>query len=225
MLALSGQSIVMDVTSELGPIDPQRRWIRRTGASTEPIMAPAWAIKEQWLAIDRDLKADPSKINQWYPIISQFAPSLLVECDTALALARTLVQEWLETGMFKAEADPKATAQPIVDALSDHGRWMSHGRAINIDDAVALGLRIVDLRAPEQAALADAFWPAWHAVDLTLDNTGAVKIFENSQGESRFAVIAIEARQAVFNPRNQPQAEPPGNRAQRRAETKGRYPR
>jgi ClpP class serine protease len=220
MLALSGAQVVMGAASELGPIDPQRRWVRRIGSTTEPVTAPVWAIEQEWRLIDAEITADPSKVNKWYPIISQFGPSLLIECQTAASLAKTLVQQWLESGMFSSESDPAAAATPIVDALADHGRWLSHGRIVSTDDAIALGIKVIDLRDAVHAGLADAIWTAWHAIDLTLENTGAIKLFENSSGQCRLSQMqVIEARQAQAVPAANPTggASPQPGRAQRRA--------
>jgi hypothetical protein len=48
MLALSGNAVVMDTTSELGPTDPQRVFRRTAGAMAEIVVSPVMAIKEMW---------------------------------------------------------------------------------------------------------------------------------------------------------------------------------
>ena len=189
ILAMAGSAVVMDDTSELGPIDPQRQWVRRIGATSETIQSPMWAIQQEWKKIDDEIRADPSQLPKWYPIISQFGPSLLVECDIALALSRSLVEQWLRDGMFSKRADPAADASRVADSLANHGLWQSHARMIGVDDAIGLGIEVVDLRRPENADLSDKIWSAWHAISLTLDNTGAIKIFENSLGDSKVSQI------------------------------------
>ncbi len=224
MLALSGTTLVMDAGSELGPIDPQRQWVRRVGGTTEPVTSPVWAIEQEWRLIDEEITKDPTKVNKWYPIINQFGPSLLIECQTAAQLARTLVQEWLQTGMFAAEEDPAASATPIVDALADHGRWMSHSRMISIDAAINLGLKVLDLRDPLNEALGDAIRTAWHAIDLTLENTATLKLFENNLGDCRLSQLQVlEARQSQATPAARPQQpNVPMNRAERRRQARAK---
>ncbi len=219
MLALSGNSLVLDSTSELGPIDPQRQWVRRVGPTTEPVSAPVWAIQQEWDLIDKEIKADPSSINKWYPIITQFGPSLLIECATAVALSQKLVQSWLETYMFANEPDPTAAAKPVAESLADHSKWMSHSRAVTIDQAIGMGLTVTDLRDPANSALSARVWAAWHAIDFSLGNTGLVKLFENSLGQSRLSIMQmVENRQANPNPAAAtPQPAGAMNRAQRRA--------
>lgn len=73
MLALSGDSILMDRSAELGPIDPQ--------VSIGGRYSPAGSIKEQFNRAAEELARDPSRLPVWIPILEQFAPCLLVECD------------------------------------------------------------------------------------------------------------------------------------------------
>ena len=60
MLALSGDSILMDSSAELGPIDPQVRVRGR--------FSPAGSIIEQFDRAAKELKKDPSKLPVWIPI-------------------------------------------------------------------------------------------------------------------------------------------------------------
>lgn len=97
MLVLSGDSILMDAASELGPIDPQVRVRGR--------FAPAGSIIEQFDRAAKELKADPSRLPVWIPILQEFAPSLLVECENFIGLSKTLVTNWLKNYMFKDNKD------------------------------------------------------------------------------------------------------------------------
>jgi hypothetical protein len=193
MLALSGNAIVMDDTSELGPTDPQRQFRRTIGGMSEVVVSPVMAIKETWERIAEE-SSDPAKLAKWYPIISQFGPSLLVECDLALNLSRSLVASWLEKWMFAARADPHGDAEKLADYLADHAQFGSHARAVTIDEAIAHGIEVVDLRTEENADLRRHIWPAWHAISLTLSNTGAAKMFENHLGTAQMTSVSIEQR-------------------------------
>ena len=219
MLAMAGHSLVLDSTSELGPIDPQRVWRRRVGASEEIVVSPVWAIQEEWKKIDDEIGQNPAAVAKWAPIITQFGPSLLVECEQAVQLSHDLVSKWLAEGMLRTEPDRVAS---VVDTLADHGRWRSHARAIGPDDIIALGLPVVDLRKPEHAELSERIWHAWHAVSLTIANTGAVKIFENSRGDTMVVTLQLQQvtqRQPVPVGPGRPAGTPTGplNRQQRRA--------
>jgi len=81
MLAMSGDCLVMDERSELGPTDPQMV-VNRDG---QIVIAPAHAIKEQFQTASREIVKDSKKLTPWLPILRQYGPSLLSECDRSLS--------------------------------------------------------------------------------------------------------------------------------------------
>jgi hypothetical protein len=96
MWALAGDVVVMGKHSQLGPIDPQMV----AGAWT----APARAILRQFEQAKEECK-DPSVLGAWMPILQQFGPALIQQCEAAEALALRLVREWLERYMFAGAPD------------------------------------------------------------------------------------------------------------------------
>ncbi len=187
MLALSGNAVVGDVASELGPIDPQFRMSRPDRGA---FAAPALAIKKQFEMADKAVSEDRTKLPLWVPLISQFGPSLLAECDQALDLSKSLVREWLIAYMFDGDPDAAAKADAIVNDLTDWGKYKSHSRAVLLSELEQLGGHVVWVG--DDPGLSDAVWKAWHAVSLTLQNTGAVKIFENSEGTCTLQQMEVQ---------------------------------
>lgn len=92
MLAMSGNQLVIDERSELGPTDPQMQ-VNRDG---HIIRSPAHAIKEQFKIAQADIIKNPQKLSPWLPILRQYGPSLLSECDMSLGLSRELVTKWIK---------------------------------------------------------------------------------------------------------------------------------
>jgi len=111
MLVLSGDSILMDKAAELGPIDPQVRVRNR--------YSPAGAIIEQFDKAAEELKKDPSQLPVWLPILQEFAPSLLVECENFISLAKNLVTTWLTEYMLQGDKMAKKKAKIIADYLTN----------------------------------------------------------------------------------------------------------
>jgi hypothetical protein len=179
MLAMAGDEIVGDRTTELGPIDPQFRIVR----PDRVVMAPAQAIKMQFEKAEEEIRRDATKLAAWMPILSQYGPSLLVECDQQIALSRRLVSEWLRQYMFAGDADADAKADGIASYLADWANFASHSRAVGLDKLEARGA--VVSRFSDDAGFEDAVWSAWHAISLSLENTGCVKLFENSDGRTK----------------------------------------
>jgi hypothetical protein len=200
MLAMSGEQLLMDDRSELGPTDPQMIFTQEGRV----IVAPAQAIKDQFKAAQDEINADPNKLPSWVPILGWYGPALLAQCDNHLALAEELVSKWLEQYMFASDPRAKEKAERIAGYLADHNRFRSHERRVGIADLQALDANILDMRTEPE--LHDAVRDLYTAITLTFTNTGAYKIVENSNGEALIGMLNINIQQ-------QPPQEPPSSAA------------
>lgn len=180
MLALSGDEILMSHSAELGPIDPQ---IKVNGN-----YSPAGSIKEQFERASEELKKNPAQLPVWIPILEKFAPALLVQCDNYLDLAKKLVEEWLNTYMFCDDELSEEKAQRIADYLANEKNTLSHGRRIGYDKLKEIGVKVTLLEDQDEK-LQEAIKLLHHSIMATLDITGAVKIFENSNGGVLIRII------------------------------------
>src|SRR2546421_6635987 len=143
MLAMSGEQLVMDERSELGPTDPQMIFTTQDGRT---IAAPAQAIKDQFKAAQDEINADPRKLPSWVPILGWFGPALLAVCDNLLALSEELVSKWLQQYMFADDPEAKEKAERIAEYLANHNRFRSHSRRVGMDDLQSLDAEILDMR-------------------------------------------------------------------------------
>lgn len=183
MLAMSGNQILMDELSELGPTDPQMVMIR----DGQTLVAPAQAIKDQFEAAQQEINADPGRLPAWVPILRLYGPSLLAECDNHLTLAKELVSKWLAQYMFAGDPNAATKAEDIASYLADHNAFLSHGRRVGIDDLQGLGANVLDMRT--DPALQTSVRDLHNALMLTFDQTGCYKLFENSQNEAVAGLI------------------------------------
>ncbi len=128
MIALSTKSVVMGKHSSLGPIDPQ-------------IMGmPAHGIVEEFNQAKTEIASNPATMAVWQPIIAKYPPTYVGECQKAIDWAERIVKEWLETGMFAGDPDPKAAAEKVNKELADHALTLSHDRHISAEKAADLGI-------------------------------------------------------------------------------------
>lgn len=188
MLAMSGNLLLMDERSELGPTDPQMI-VNRDG---NLVIAPAHAIKEQFQLAGKQITKDTKMLTPWLPILRQYGPSLLSECDRSLALSNKLVTEWLKKYMFSTERNKGRKAALVARYLTSKVQFQSHARRIGIDDLQAKGVKILDMRT--QPDLQSAVWELHLAITLTFSMTGAYKIFENHSGEALIRQLQIFQR-------------------------------
>lgn len=184
LLALSGNSILMDKSAELGPIDPQVR------AGVRGRFSPAGSIIEQFDRAAKELKKDPSQLPVWIPILQEFAPSLLVECENYINLSKKLATNWLTKFMFGGEGEASEKAKRIADYLTDEKKTLSHARRIDAQQLRNLGAKI-ELLEEQKDTLQDAIRQLHFAIMATLDNTSAAKIFENSEGAVLIRMVSI----------------------------------
>ncbi len=188
MLACAANRIVMGKHSFLGPIDPQM--ILDTPLGLKGV--PAQAILEQFKKAQKECR-DPELLPSWLPMLSQYGPALLIECEEALGLSQQLASTWLGQYMFQNRADAAARARAVAAALADHAYFRSHGRHIGREQAKRLGnvgLTIDDLESDQK--LQDAVLSVFHATSHTFNGTAAVKIIENHIGGAYVGIFGTQ---------------------------------
>lgn len=193
MWALSANRIVMGKHSQLGPIDPQM--------VTPQGNVPARAIIEQFETAKAECAANPALLGAWIPILQQYGPALLKQCEMAEKLARELVREWLRTYMFKRRRNRDELADAATGYFADAAVHKSHGLGIDRDQARSQHIVVDDLEIDQD--LQDATLSVHHATILTLDGP-AVKIIENHLGRA-----FVQSQQVVSIPFPGPPPSPP----------------
>jgi hypothetical protein len=181
LVACAANEIVMGKQSSLGPVDPQYIVVGPNPGQVQAV--PAQAILDQFARAKQECK-DPHLLGAWAPMLAQYGPALLVQCENALKLAENLAAEWIRTWMLGATKGKRGAmkARAIAKALRDHKRFRSHARHISRDQAKAMGLVVLDLEADQ--TLQDLVLSVFHATTQAFDATPAVKIIENQLGKA-----------------------------------------
>lgn len=148
ILCMSGDDILMDYYSVLGPIDPQVM-------NRDNRFVPALGYLEK--INDLIALARQGEISQAeFLILKDFDLAELKRYEQARDLSISLLKEWLVKYKFKnwnttetkkdivTEEMKVQRAEDIARKLSDHNRWLTHGRPLNIDKLNNLGLIIND---------------------------------------------------------------------------------
>lgn len=178
MLACSCKRILMSKHSNLGPIDPHLRGI------------PAYGVIMEFRRAWKEIKKDPSKISIWQPIIGQYRPTFLSQCENAIAWSNQFVQRQLETVMFSSDPYAKKKAKQIVKKLTDYKGNKAHDRHIHADECIAMGLAVDMIEADQK--LQDLVLTVHHCYMHSLMNTPSYKMIENHDG------LALVKQQAVM---------------------------
>ena len=191
MISCAADEIMMGKHSFLGPTDPQL--LLGTPLGTRQI--PAQAVLDQFDKAQREC-SDPAKLSAWLPMLSQYGPDLLAQCETALELSRELVSTWLAKYMFRHRDDRAEFARTVSDWLSDHKQFKSHSRHLSRSDLSERGLSVLSLEDDEQ--LQDLGLSVFHAATHAFAATPAVKIVENHAGRAFIKHhVAASPEQAV----------------------------
>jgi Serine dehydrogenase proteinase len=209
MISCAGDRIVMGKHSFLGPIDPQ--FILTTAVGPRTVSAEA--IMEQFEMAQKECQ-DPAKLGAWIPMLSQYGPDVLVKCQHACTMSKSLVQGWLEHYMFKGDSGAKRKADKIAKWLAKHRHFKSHGRHIPRTDLENKGL-LID-RLEDDPKLEDLVLSIFHATNHTFNGSGVVKIIENHDGrafvKSANLPLQIQGIPQMFQPiipLPQPAPQPP----------------
>lgn len=177
MLSCAANKLVMAKHSFIGPIDPQ--FVLQTAAGVRQFAAHA--ILDQFKMAQQDCRDNPKNLNSWLPMLSQYGPALLVECQNQIAFAKELVENWLKCFMFGH--DPASTKpSEIAEYLSTHSNFKTHGKHINLEKALEIGLDVD--RLEDDSDLQGRVLSAFHATTLTLSMTSTAKIITNHLGNS-----------------------------------------
>lgn len=198
MLVLAANEIYMGKHSQLGPIDPQ--------LVTAQGQAPARAIIEQFDKAKDEISKDPAQLGAWMPILQQYGPALITQCEKAEELSRRLVGEWLEKYMFAGCEDAAEKAAKVADWFADYAIHPSHSLGIDRDAVESIGVDVVSLEKDQE--LQDRVLSVHHATMHTFAGTPAVKIIENHLG--RAYVKAGQVMQFQLPAFQLPTTPPPG---------------
>ncbi len=188
MLVLSGDQILMDINSELGPIDPQFNIRKGDGAL---VTAPAQAIIDQFESAQKKISKDSTLLVPWLPILQQYGPSLYQQAQNAIELSKNLVKKWLMKYMFKEDPKREIRARVISNYLSNHNNFKSHAKRIGINDIREIkalkAINVEDMR--NDLEFQNKVWGLYHAISLTFNFTPAYKIFENTSGRALIRLV------------------------------------
>jgi hypothetical protein len=187
MIACACDSIVMGKHSAIGPIDPQVTFPTASGAFT----APAQAILDEFDQAKKEIAANPATIPLWATKVQAYPHGLLTMCDTTLTLARQKVGEWLSAYMFKGDAAREQKSASIAEWLGSAKEHKTHGRPISIAQARDKGLVVESLE--EDQELQERVLSVFHAIMVTFQVTGCVKMVENQNGKGVYTTMQIAA--------------------------------
>lgn len=151
VLALSGDELMMDYFSVLGPIDPQ--------VPRNDRLVPALSYLTQFERLMKKFQEGTATTGD-LTLLDKLDLAELHQFEEARELSVSLLENWLATYKFKDWAttetrkqcvtvdDRRRRAEEIARQLADHQKWHSHGRGISMEVLRRdLNLRVTDFGA------------------------------------------------------------------------------
>ncbi len=147
IFCMSGDNILMNYFSALGPVDPQ---VQNKDGNLVAALGYLDKVNEL-LAKARDNTLSQAE----FIILKDFDLAELRAYEQAKELAVDLIQKWLVKYKFKdwdkhsdgslvTIEEKTQRAIDIANKLSDNNIWKSHGRAINMEELREMNLKIMD---------------------------------------------------------------------------------
>ena len=168
MVACACREIIMGKHSSLGPIDPQISGM------------PAHGILEEFCRAKKEVQKDPDTVSLWQSIIANYPPTLIGECEKAIAWCNEMTRDWLLRGMFIDTKEARSAVCKIVTELADHSVTKTHARHLSAEHCRNIGLKVTNLE--DERELQRAVLSLHHSCIHTLGATSAFKLIENHNG-------------------------------------------
>ena len=170
IMACAAKTIVMARHSSIGPIDPQIRGI------------PAKGVIKEFERAFTEISETPARIAVWQPILAQYPPTFIGNCQNAISWSETFTRAQLADNMFHKKRGAKASIDKIIEALTEYDSVKLHERQIGYQEARDIGLKVELLEDDQE--LQDLVLTVHHCYVHTLSNTNAFKLIENHDGSA-----------------------------------------
>lgn len=109
-------------------------------------------------------------------------------CHQTISVSKERVGAWLSQYMFRNETDALTKGATIANWLGDASHHKTHGRPISILEAQSRGLKVTALESDQD--LQDFVLSVFHALCITFETTGCVKLIENQNEKGWYAALA-----------------------------------
>jgi hypothetical protein len=202
ILVMSGDEILMDHKSSLGPIDPQ---VRQNGRQYPAQSYLDWLDK----AITEERTTNRLSLVT-LAILQGVTPADIQTAEDATEGARKLVTEWLAKYMWHDLRDAsgnvlsidarRTKARAVAEKLASHKEWLSHGKMLSRE--ILLGID-KDLRIPDYSTLpcANEIWEVWVNLHYSFGKSGVYKLFESATSRIvRQVSITVPPQQVPSGP-------------------------
>lgn len=172
LIALASDEIIMGVTSELGPIDPQ---LTGPGPSGGLFQTSAQYFLTEFERVKEEVGRTGTLSPAYFPLLEGLNLGFLGMCRSLIERSRQFAEKWLKQYMLKGNP---TKAKKVAKELSDAEKWLSHGRVIDADEAKNK-LKINVRKLTQDDELWQYIWYLHCCYGVLFRKTGISKIYES----------------------------------------------
>ena len=173
MICFGASLIRMSCTAELGPVDPQVKYINDMGKAT-------WISAAEYVRSYEDLmKAATSgkakRLETLIQQLSRYDARHIEQLKSAQALSESISVKSLKSGMMSHLSEDKIREK--VSPFLIQAQTISHGRMISMDEAKICGLKVQEIEL--QSVLWRQLWELYVRANWVV-STRSLKILESN---------------------------------------------
>ncbi len=168
MISCAADTVTMAKHACLGPTDPQINGM------------PAMGVLSEIERAIYEIEKDPRRTLLWQRVFDKYPPTFIGDCERAVDGARTMITDWLKSGMLSSEPDPSQAAESAVVQLMDYDNTSGHSHHFGISKCKSIGLKVLPLEADQ--ALQELVLSVHHSFMATFSRTTAIKVIGSSEG-------------------------------------------
>ncbi len=139
LIALGSDQVVMGLTSELGPIDAQ---LTGPGPGGARFQTSAQSFIDEFEEIKKEVENTGKLSPAYFPLLEGLNLGFMRMCRNLQERSQRFAEKWLKAHMLKK--NPRK-AKRVAENLCNTKKWLSHGIAIDADQAGLLGIKVVKL--------------------------------------------------------------------------------
>ena len=185
IMAMSGDAILMEPSSALGPIDAQINFRGQT--------VSAHAFIEGIESVKREVIKSGGLNQAYFPMLQSVTPGNIEAAKNAMNFSEELVADWLVRYKFKnwdthsstgkpvTEGEKKERADEIAKQLSNHGYWNTHARSIRIKNLEEMRVKVTNYR--DNSKLYKAIRRYFILLGMSFEQQKIFKVFETPESQ------------------------------------------
>lgn len=174
LICFGASCIHMSPTAELGPVDPQVKYIN-------DLQQEMWISADEYVnsyedLMDKAISGKAKRLEALIQQLSRYDARYIQQLKSAQSLSESISVKLLKSGMMAKNTETKIKEK--IKKFLVHKQTGSHGRMISAEEAQKLGLNIKTIELKSE--LWQNLWELFIRADWVVSGTHSLKILESA---------------------------------------------